>query len=168
MLWRVAGHKYVSMFDLQSNYEQMRTIDAHVHCNGITTPDGVIESLVLVQGDTNGPATCQALMNHTFSPYLGVFVDVYLDDIVVYSDTLEDHIKHCKIVFDLLHREKFYLSKKKCQIMPKELHILGHIIDGAGIRMDPAKVDSVKTLASLVPYQDSHWFPELSLQAGHP
>jgi hypothetical protein len=54
--------------------------------------------LVLQQGDRNAPATYQSLMNHMFSDYIGRFMDVYLDDIVIYSDTLQDHIKHVKLL----------------------------------------------------------------------
>jgi hypothetical protein len=102
-----------------------------------------MESLVIQIGDCNAPATFQSLMNYLFSAYIGVFMDVYLDDIVIYSNTLEDHIKHVKIVIDILAREKLYLSQKKLQFLCKELKLLGRIIDDAGIRMDPAKVDSV-------------------------
>jgi hypothetical protein len=140
---RVAAHKYRSLFDQKDAYEQIRVIPEHVSRTAVTTPDGNIESLVLQIGDSNAPATYQALMNHIFSPYIGVFLDVYLDDIVVYSDSLEEHINHCKTVFDVLQREKLYLSKHKMQLLPQELKVLGRIIDDEGIRMDPVKVDSV-------------------------
>lgn len=82
-------------------------------------------------------------MNHIFSPYIGKFMDVYLDDIVVYSDSLEEHVRHCKLIFDILRREKLYLSEGKIKLLMPEIKILGRVIDDAGIRMDPAKVDSV-------------------------
>jgi len=107
------------------------------------TPDGNIVSLVAQQGDCNAPATYQALMNHIFSAYIGRFMDIYLDDIVIYSNTLVEHVEHVKLVIDILTREKLYLSKKKLHFIAPELHILGHIIDDDGIRMDPDKVDSV-------------------------
>jgi hypothetical protein len=82
-------------------------------------------------------------MNHLFSAYIGVFMDVYLDDIIVYSKSLEDHVEHCKLIFDILAKEVLYLSEKKLQILPSNLKILGWIIDDDGIQMDPVKVDSV-------------------------
>jgi len=100
-------------------------------------------SLVVQMGDCNAPATYQALMNHIFSPYIGVFLDVYLDDIIVYSDSFEDHIKHVKVVIDILQQEKLYLSLKKLHFLEDELRLLGRIVGSDGIRMDPAKVDSV-------------------------
>ena len=77
----------------------------------MTTPDGNMVSLVAQQGDCNAPATYQALMNHLFSSYIGRFMDIYLDDIVIYSDSLEDHVRHVRLILDILKREKLYLSK---------------------------------------------------------
>jgi len=94
-------------------------------------------------GDCNAPATYQALMNHIFSAYIGRFMDIYLDDIVIYSDTLSEHVKHVKLVIDILAKEKLYLSEKKLNFIASELHILGRVIDDNGIRMDAEKVDSV-------------------------
>ena len=90
-------------------------------------------------GDCNAPATYQALMNHLFSAYIGQFLDIYLDDIVIYSDLLQEHEKHVKIVLDILKREKLYLSRHKLHFIQPELKLLGCVIDDDGIRM----VDSV-------------------------
>ena len=68
---------------------------------------------------------------------------MYLDDIIIYSDTLEDHFKHVKTVIDVLTHEKLYLSKKKLCFLCSELKILGCIVMDEGICMDPYKVNSV-------------------------
>ena len=71
------------------------------------TPDGTTMIGNIMQiGDCNAPVTYQTLMNHLFSGHNGVFMDVYLDDIVIYSDSIKDHLKHCRIVIDILHRKK--------------------------------------------------------------
>jgi hypothetical protein len=75
--------------------------------------------------------------------YIRVFMDVYLGDIIIYSKTLEEYVEHCKLIFDVLAHEVLYLSKYKMQIMTPELRVLGRIVDNEGIRMDPAKVDSI-------------------------
>jgi hypothetical protein len=129
--------------DQKDAYEQIRIVSEHVSRSAMTTPDGNVESLVMQIGDCNAPSTYQALMNHLFSSYIRVFMDVYLDDIIVYSDSLEDHVKHCKLIFDILHEQRLYLSEKKMQLLPRRLKILGRIIDDDGIWMDPDKVDSV-------------------------
>ena len=105
-------------------------------------PDGNMVSLVVQQGDCNAPAMYQALMNHIFGMYIRIFMDVYLDDIIIYSDTLEEHVKHVTIVLDILKREKLYLSEKKLRFLCKEVKILGCIVTNDGICMDPEKVDS--------------------------
>ena len=70
-------------------------------------------------------------------------MNIYLNDLVIYSDTIENHIRHFKTVIDILCKEKFYLSKHKIQLFQKELKILGHIVDNQGIRMNPHKVESI-------------------------
>lgn len=82
-------------------------------------------------------------MTSLFSPWIGKWIDVYLDDIVIYSDTLEDHVKHFKMVIDVLKREIFFLNESKIHILCKEMKILGRIVDDHGIRMDPDKVDAL-------------------------
>jgi hypothetical protein len=72
----------------------------------MTTPDGNMVGHVLQQGDRNTPATYQAVMNYLFGEYLGNWMDVYLDDIIIYSDTLHEHIEHVKTVLRILEREK--------------------------------------------------------------
>lgn len=143
VLWRVAGKPFVSTMDLQACYEQIRVVETDVRHNVVNTPDGNMRSNVMLQGDCNATATCRTLMNQLFGPYIGVFMDMYLDDIIVYSDTLSEHLEHVQIIFDILQRECFYLSEKKCHFLAKEVTILGHVVDDGGIRMDPAKVDEV-------------------------
>jgi hypothetical protein len=119
-------------------------VEEHVPRTLFNTPDGTMESLVLQQGDCNGPVTYQSLMNYIFAQYIGVFMDVYLDDIIIYSDTVEEHVKHVRLVFDVLRWEKLYLGADKMQFFERVLKILGHVIDDKGIRMDPHKVDAVR------------------------
>lgn len=143
ILRRVSRKKYRSLIDGKDAYEHIRVVPEHVDRTAMTTPDGNMVSLVMQQGDCNAVATYQTLMNHIFGPYIGVFMDVYLDDVVIYSDTLSDHIQHCKTVIDVLKREKLYLSATKLRFLNSEMKILGRIVDDQGIRMDPHKVDSV-------------------------
>ena len=81
ILRRVAKKAYRSALDGKDAYECIRVEPDHVPRTAMTTPDGNMVSLVLQQGDCNAVATYQTLMNHLFSPYIGVWMDVYLDDI---------------------------------------------------------------------------------------
>ena len=143
MLRRTASKRFWTMLDLKDAYEQIRIVPEHVERSVVTTPDGNMVSRVIQQGDCNAPATYQALMNFLFSSYIGRFMDIYLDDIVIYSDTLVDHVRRVKLVLDILKREKLYLSRSKLHFIAPELKLLGRIIDDKGIRMDAEKVDSV-------------------------
>ena len=143
MLRRAASRPYRTLLDMKNAYEQIRVIPEHVPRTAVTTPDGNMVSHVLQQGDCNAPSTHQTLMNHLFSPYIGRFLDVYMDDLVISSDNLEDHVKHVKLVLDILKREKLYLSRSKLHFVSPKLKLLGRIIDDQGISMDAEKVDSV-------------------------
>ena len=139
----MARKPYHSIIDGQDVYEQIRVIPEHVERTAVTTPDGNMVSHVVQQGDCNAPATYQALMNHIFSKHIGIFMDVYLDDTIIYSDTLEEHVKHVSIVLQILKKEKLYLSETKLRFLCKEVKILGCVITDDGIRMDPEKVNQV-------------------------
>jgi hypothetical protein len=83
--------------------------------------------------------------NHIFGQWYGQFLDVYLDDIIIYSDTIEDHIKHIRMVADILRKEQLYLTTSdKLQFFVKKLTVLGHVIDEKGLVMDPHKVDTIQ------------------------
>ena len=125
VLRQVMMKLFRTVLDLSAAYEQIRIIPEHVECSAMTTPDGNMVSLVLQQGDCNAPATYQSLMNHIFSSYLGCFLDVYLDDIIIYSETIKEHVQHCKLAMDILKKEKLYLSKSKIKFMPDEMRLLG-------------------------------------------
>ena len=95
------------------------------------------------QGDCNAPATMMELMNEIFKDMLGISVLVYLDDIVIFSDTYEDHVEHLREVHRRLLKEKFYLNKAKTQIMPERMEILGHVLTRDGLRASPQKIKSI-------------------------
>lgn len=143
ILRRVARKKYRSLMDGQDAYEQIRVIPEHVSRTAMTTPDGNMVSHVLQQGDCNAPATYQAVMNYLFGEHIGIFMDVYLDDIIIYSDTLGEHIEHVWIVVRILEWEQLFLSEKKLKFLQPEMRILGRLVNDDGIRMDPDKVDKV-------------------------
>ena len=129
VLKRVTFKKYKSLINDKDTYEQIRIILEHINRSIFNTPDKTMVSKVMQLGDCNSRATYQVLMNHIFQPYLSDWMDIYLDDLVIYSDTIEDHIRHLRTVIDILCKEKFYLSKHKIQLFQKELKILGHIVN---------------------------------------
>lgn len=140
---RVLLHKYHSGADAKGTYNQVQVEPGNVKYNVIATPDGTMESLVMLQGNCNAVATFCMIMMDMFAPFLGVWMDIYLDDIIVYMDTLEEHVQRIEQVIDILLKNKFYLAADKLQILPEQLHLLGHVIMRNGLLLDPEKVDSV-------------------------
>jgi hypothetical protein len=95
-------------------------------------------------GHTGAPATLQDFMNHILSPLLRRCVVVFLDDILVYSDTLERHIGHLEQVFRILQQHQLKLKLPKCKFAQDKLEFLGHVISANGIATDPSKVAVIK------------------------
>ena len=83
-------------------------------------------------------------MNEIFREYLDDFVCIYIDDIVVFSKTLEEHLEHLKIVLDLLRQNKLYGKMSKCKFLKPQMELLGHVVSQDGIQVDPKKVQVVK------------------------
>ena len=94
-------------------------------------------------GLTNAPATFYTLMNRVFHPFLDKFVIVYLDDIVVYSKTLDEHVQHLRQVFQVLRGNELYVKKEKCEFAKGQVTFLGHMVGNGKIMMDKAKVQAI-------------------------
>src|SRR6266540_4929287 len=95
----------------------------------------------------NASATFQRLMNQVLRKYLGKFVLVYLDDIIIYSKIFEEHKEHVRLVFEALRAASLMIKPKKCKFAQKELRFLGHIISAKGIRTDLEKIAKIVTLS---------------------
>ena len=104
------------------------------------------EFKVMPFGLCNAPATCQRTMTTVFDDVLKKFVMVYLDDVIVYSRSFEEHITHVNEVFQRLSKANLRLNKEKCIFFRRELPFLGHIVNEKGILMDPKKVEAVHNM----------------------
>jgi hypothetical protein len=129
-----------SSLDLQSGYNQIRITDSDVEKTAFSTPFGHFQFKVLCFGLTNAPATFQRLMNRIFGPYLGKFVLVYLDDILIMSRTPEEHLTHLRLVLDILRQHKLYAKLSKCEFGRSHLKFLGHVVGAGTVSVDPAKM----------------------------
>jgi hypothetical protein len=96
-------------------------------------------------GLTNALATFCNLMNDVLYDYLDRFVVVYLDDIVIYSDSLEEHLSHLRLVFQCLRKDKLYVKKEKFEFCREKITFLGHVINQERIQMDRKKVAAIST-----------------------
>ena len=141
---RLSKVEYFTKLDLRSGYWQVRVDEGDEAKTTCVTRYGSFEFLVMPFGLTNAPATFCNLMNDVLFYFLDSFVVVYLDDIVIYSPTLEDHVVHLEMVLDKLRQNKLYVKKEKCEFSQTEIKFLGHLISNSEIRMDGAKVAAIR------------------------
>jgi len=106
---------------------------------------GYYEFLVMSFGLTNAPTTFMHLMYSMFRPYLDSFVIVFIDDILVYSRSQEDHEQHLRTVRQTLREKKLYAKFLKCEFWLDSVAFLGHVISSEGIWVDPKKVEAVQS-----------------------
>jgi transposase InsO family protein len=159
LLDRLHGAKWFSKIDLKSGYWQVRISEEDVPKTAFTTRYGSFEWLVLPFGLCNAPSTFQALMNSIFfSQGLDAFLIVYLDDILIYSQTLGDHEMHVRLVLDLLRQHQLYANAEKCLFFQKELPFVGHVVSRSGVSMDPSKIAAIMDWPELKSVKDVERF----------
>ena len=141
---RLQGARYFSKIDLRTGYWQIRMAEESVAKTAFTSRHGHFEWMVLPMGLTNAPAEFMALMEDTFRDMLNKSVLAFLDDILVYSKTLEEHEQHLRAVMEKLRAAKLYGKLSKCSFFRQEVEFLGHYVGRDGIRMVDEKVAAVE------------------------
>uniref|UniRef100_A0A3Q7IFJ0 Reverse transcriptase domain-containing protein n=1 Tax=Solanum lycopersicum TaxID=4081 RepID=A0A3Q7IFJ0_SOLLC len=139
------SNKDVMPAELPQRLPPRREVDHQIELpkTACVTRYGAFDWLVMPFGLTNAPATFCTLMNRLFHSYLDQFVVVYLDDIVVYSDNMEDHVKHLCKVFEILRNNELYVKREKCSFAQPIVRFFGHTISHGKIQMDSDKIAAI-------------------------
>ncbi|KAJ0466689.1 putative nucleotidyltransferase, Ribonuclease H [Helianthus annuus] len=141
---QLQGSSFYSKIDLRSGYHQLRVREEDVSKTAFRTRYGHYEFLVMPFGLTNAPAVFMDLMNRVCKPYLDKFVIVFIDDILIYSKSQEEHEQHLRLILELLRKKQLYAKFSKCDFLLREVHFLGHVVNKDRIHADPSKVESIK------------------------
>ena len=140
---QLQGAKVFSKIDLRSGYHQLKVRREDVPKTAFRTRYGHYEFLVMPFGLTNAPAAFMDLMNRVFGPYLDKFVIVFIDDILVYSSSKEEHAEHLRILLQTLREHQLYAKFIKCQFWLDRVTFLGHVVSAEGISVDPQKIEAI-------------------------
>jgi hypothetical protein len=138
---RVGRAKFVSKFDLMKGYWQVPLTKRAVEVSAFVTPDGLYEYKVMPFGMKNAGATFQRMMNSVIMGLDGC--DVYIDDVVIYSDTWEEHIRRCNALFQRLRQAKLSVHLGKCEFGKGTVTYLGHEVGSGSVRPIQAKVEKI-------------------------
>jgi len=143
-LMRISKGRFFTKLDVRGAYNLIQMAEGKEWKTAFQTRYGLFESLVMPFGLANTPADFQRFINETLTPFLDHFTSAYLDDILIYSDTMEEHTRHVHRVLERLTDASLHLKPEKCEFHKTEVKYLGLIIGADGIKMDPFKVETVK------------------------
>jgi hypothetical protein len=137
---QMKGPSVFSKIDLRSGYHQLKIRESDIPKPAFRTRYGLYEYTVMSFGPTNAPAYFMYLMNKVFIEYLDKFVVVFIDNILIFSKTEEEHEKHLRMVLEKLRSNQLYAKFSKCEFLLTEVALLRHVISAGGISVDPSKV----------------------------
>ncbi len=129
--------------DMTNSFFQTRVHPDDVKYMAVTTPFGLYEWLVMPQGCRNAPSTHQRCMFSALRPYIGNICHVYLDDIIIWSQSLEEHRRNVRIILSALRKASLFCSDKKTSLFLTEVDFLGHHISAAGVQADSKKIEKI-------------------------
>jgi hypothetical protein len=137
------GAEIFSKIDLCSGYHQLKIRKEDVPKTAFRTRYDHYEFLVMPFRLANAPAAFMDMMNRVFKEFLDQFVVVFIDNILIYSKSQEEHEEHLRIVLQKLRDEKLYVKFSKCEFWLENISFLGHVISKEGITVDPRKIEAV-------------------------
>jgi hypothetical protein len=143
LLDELHGARFFTKLDLRSGYHQVCMKREDIDKTAFRTHDAFFEFLAMPFGLCNASATFQSLMNDVLCAYLRRFVLVFFDDILIYSASWSDHLRHLCVVLAVLRQHRLFVKRSKCSFGVDTVAYLRHTISGAGVAMDPVKVQAI-------------------------
>jgi hypothetical protein len=143
LLDRLKNVVYFIKLDLRSGYHEIRVVEQDAWKTTFKTKQGLFKWLVMSFGLCIASTTFMRVTDDVFRPFLDNFVIVYLDDILIFSDMWDEHVRHVKKVLDTLQRDNLYVKLSKCEFGKTSLVYLGHIVGGGQLKIDPSKIDVI-------------------------
>jgi hypothetical protein len=140
---QLAGAQVFFKIDLCFGYHQIKICDEDIPKTAFSTRYGLYEYLIMSFGLTNALAHFMYLMNSVLMSELDKFVMVFIDDILVYLESMEDHEEHLRVVLQRLRDHQLYAKFSMCEFWINKVSFLGHVISSEGIAVDPSKVHDV-------------------------
>jgi hypothetical protein len=139
----IAGAQYFTTIDLASGFHQIRMLPQDEAKIAFKTQHGHFQFRVMPFGLTNAPASFQCLMNAIFAKYMRKFMLIFMDNILIFSKSLEDHLEHLKLVFQTPLEHKLCIKFSKCTFAQQQITYLGHIISKEGVSTDLTKTEAM-------------------------
>lgn len=136
--------KFFSTLDLTSGYWQVEVAEHDKQKTAFSTPMGLFEANRMPFGLQNAPSTFQRLMTCCFGDLNFTHLLIYLDDLIIFSKSFDEHLERLQLVFDRLREHGLKLKPSKCQLLRKEVRYLGHLVSAEGVRTDPEKISRVR------------------------
>ena len=143
MFYQLRGARFYSKIDLCTGYHQLRVRETDIPKTTFRTRHGHFEFMVMPFGLTNALVAFTDLMHRVFQPYLDQFVVVFVDDILIYSQSEWEHEYYLRIVLQLLRDHQLYAKFSKCEFWLTEVRFLGHVVSVSGVSVDQEKVEAV-------------------------
>ncbi|KAG2190953.1 hypothetical protein INT47_005641 [Mucor saturninus] len=158
LLDSLGGASWFSTLDAASGFWQVPVSEESIERTGFVTKQGTFEFVVMPFGLTSAPSTFQRAMHIILEPFIGKFVYVFIDDIIIFSRSLQEHHNHLKVVFDTCRTANLRLKRSKCHFALRRVEYLGHVVSEEGLSPCTRNVDKIMEMSRPTNTAEVHTF----------